>query len=358
MKILIIALSGIGDAIMFTPALQLLKKQYPQAEIDMLSMFRGVSDIFERSEYLTQVFHWDFVKEGATRSLGFLRNLRKKEYDISINVFPANRKEYNIISFIIGAQKRLGTDYLNLNKSSFPFLLTHRTKEEDQLHNVEENCLLVELAGVKIPKDIPPLQIDSMPEFEISAQTWFAKNLPNSEHHTIIGIHAGSAIFKNQINKRWDWKKYAELCILLRKEYNANILIFGGPEERELNEQIVEASKQTATLVTVPSLLASIALMKRCHLFVSNDSGLMHIAAALQLPLVAIFGYTSHVHTRPWKVKHEVVRHDLECSPCFYFSPRPASCKFQGEDEFKCIRRIEVSEVLAACRRMLQVDKN
>ncbi len=353
MKILIIALSGIGDAIMFTPALQLLARQMPNAEIDILTMFKGVADIFERSEHITKVYNWDFVKQGAVRSLEFVRILRRNKYDVSITVFPANRREYNIISFLIGARKRLGTDYLNMNKSSLPFLLTHRTKEDDALHNVEENCRLVELLGVQVPNKILELHVDVLPEDEIPAQTWLAKNLPASEHQTIIGIHAGSATFKNQINKRWDWKKYADLSVQLHREYNAKILVFGGPEERELNEQIVNASSGTAILVSVPSLMASIALMKRCSLFISNDSGLMHIAAALQLPLVAIFGYTSHVHTRPWGVKHEVVRHDLPCSPCFYFSPRPAHCQFTGEDEFKCIRRIEVSEVLAACKRMM-----
>jgi heptosyltransferase-2 len=355
MKILIITLSGIGDAIMFTPALQLLMQKFPDAEIDILTMFKGVADIFERSERITKVYHWDFVKQGSMRSLRFLRMLRRNNYDVSIIVFPANRREYAIISFLIGARKRIGTDYLNLNRSALPFLLTHRTKEDDLLHNVEENCRLVELLGVKIPDTIPPLHIDLLPADEIPVQTWLRKNVAVADNQKIIGIHAGSATFKNQINKRWDWRKYAELSIQLHQEYNAKILIFGGPEERELNEQIVEASNQTATLVNVPSLMASIGLMKRCNLFVSNDSGLMHIAAALQLPLVAIFGYTSHVHTRPWGVRHEVVRHELPCSPCFYFSPRPASCQFQGDDEFKCIRRIEVLEVMAACKRMITI---
>ncbi|MBI3259330.1 MAG: lipopolysaccharide heptosyltransferase II [Ignavibacteriae bacterium] len=353
MKILVITLSGIGDAIMFTPALQLLSEQFPNAEIDILTMFKGVADIFDRSEKINKVYHWDFVKQGTVRTLSFLRKLRRNKYDVSITVFPANRREYNILSFMIGARKRIGTDYLHLNRSSLPFLLTDRTKEDDSLHNVEENCHLVELIGVKIPKDIPPLHIDVLPEDEIPAQTWLMKNLPNSDKQRNIGIHAGSATFKNQINKRWDWKKYADLSILLNREYNARILIFGGPEESELNEQIVSASNATATLVKVPSLMASIALMKRCDLFISNDSGLMHVASALQIPLVAIFGYTSHVHTHPWHVRHEVVRHDLPCSPCFYFSPRPAHCQFTGADEFKCIRRIEVSEVFEACKRMM-----
>lgn len=353
MKILVIALSGIGDAIMFSPALRLLKEHYPSAEIDMLTMFRGAAEIYERLPDISTVHLWDFLKKGKLASLLFLGQLRRKKYDVSITAFPANRWQYNAITRLIGAQKRLGTDYLNLNAQSMPWLLTDRIQEEDALHNVEENCKLVELLGVKIPQEIPPLQLRLSDADDAGTAAWLSERSISIDK-PIIGFHAGSAIFKNQINKRWAWERYAELSILLRREYGASVLLFGGPEERELNDMIAANSDGSALVVTTPSIMSSIALMKRCALFVSNDSGLMHIAAALPLPLVSIFGYTSHIHTRPWTPRYEVVRHDLPCSPCFYFSPRPAECQFSGADEFKCIRRIEVGEVFAACRRLLQ----
>ncbi|MFN8359600.1 MAG: lipopolysaccharide heptosyltransferase II [Candidatus Kapaibacterium sp.] len=356
MKIVVIALSGIGDAIMFSPALRLLKEHYPSAEIDLLTMFRGAAEIYERLPDISSVYYWDFLKKGKFESIMFLRQLRQKKYDISITVFPANRWQYNVIAWCIGARRRLGTDYLNLNAQSMPWLLTDRIPEQDELHNVEENCKLVGLLGVQIPQEIPPLQMQVTEADDAGTAAWLqGQNIPADK--PIIGIHAGSAVFKNQINKRWAGDKYAELSILLRQTYNATILLFGGPEERELNEQIAAHSDGSAIVVTTPSIMSSIALMKRCTLFVSNDSGLMHIAAALPLPLVSIFGYTSHIHTRPWTPRYEVVRHELPCSPCFYFSPRPAACQFSGADEFKCIRRIDVQEVYQACMRLLQAGE-
>ncbi len=355
MKILVIALSGIGDAIMFSPALRLLKEHYPSAEIDLLTMFRGAAEIYERLPDISSVYYWDFLKKGKLESMMFLGQLRRKQYDVSITAFPANRWQYNAITRLIGARRRLGTDYLNLNKQSMPWLLTDRISEQDELHNVEENCKLVALLGIPLPPEIPPLQLVVTAADDASTQSWLQeRSIPSAM--PIIGIHAGSAVFKNQINKRWAWDKYAELSILLRREYGATTLLFGGPEERELNEMIAAHSDGSAIVVTTPSIMSSIALMKRCTLFVSNDSGLMHIAAALPLPLVSIFGYTSHIHTRPWTPRYEVVRHELPCSPCFYFSPRPATCQFSGADEFKCIRRIEVREVFAACQRLLNVE--
>lgn len=352
MKILVIALSGIGDAIMFSPALRLLKEYYPTSEIEILTMFRGAAEIYERLPDISTVYLWDFLKKGKFESLRFLHKLRRNKYDVSITAFPANRWQYNVITWLIGARRRIGTDYLNLNNLSMPWLLTDRSQEQDELHNVEENCKLIGMLGIPIPPEIPPLQLIVTAADDVGTQSWLQdRNIPVGK--PIIGIHAGSAVFKNQINKRWAWDKYAELSILLHREYGATTLLFGGPEERELNDLISAHSDGCAIVVSSPSIMSSIALMKKCTLFVSNDSGLMHIAAALPLPLVSIFGYTSHIHTRPWTPRYEVVRHELPCSPCFYFSPRPASCQFSGADEFKCIRRIEVSEVFAACRRLL-----
>jgi heptosyltransferase-2 len=107
MKILVITLSGIGDALMFTPALGLLRNSLPDAEIDALVMYRGAKEIYESNPNFNKVIHFNFLEEGAFKSLNFLFQLRKK-YDASLNVYPSNRKEYNLISFLIGAKKRAG----------------------------------------------------------------------------------------------------------------------------------------------------------------------------------------------------------------------------------------------------------
>ena len=92
MKILILALSGIGDALMFTPALQLIRRELPDAQIDALVMFKGVKDMYDRNDDFNNVFHFDFLKEGAFNSLKYVIKLRGK-YDAAINVYPSNRKE-------------------------------------------------------------------------------------------------------------------------------------------------------------------------------------------------------------------------------------------------------------------------
>ncbi|MEJ2614763.1 MAG: hypothetical protein P8Z35_07385 [Ignavibacteriaceae bacterium] len=120
MKILVIALSGIGDALMFTPALKLISKAEPDAEIDVLVMLNGAKDIFERNENINRVIYFNFPEEGAFKSLRFVSSLRKK-YDASINVYPSNRKEYNIISFLVGAKKEPGLNILEKTRRILVF---------------------------------------------------------------------------------------------------------------------------------------------------------------------------------------------------------------------------------------------
>ena len=144
MRILIIALPGIGDALMFTPALHLLKKSQSNSTIDVLVMYKGVQQIYKRLPEISNVLYFDFLKSSVMAAIKFLFSIRKK-YDITVNVYPSNRKEYNIISFLIGAKQRVAADYLRSGKSNFSFLNNNLITENDSLHNVEENVKLIEL---------------------------------------------------------------------------------------------------------------------------------------------------------------------------------------------------------------------
>ena len=156
MKILILALSGIGDALMFTPALKLLRGALPDAEIDALVMFKGVKDIYERNNNLNKVIYFDFMKEGIIGSFRFIRTIRNK-YDASVNVYPSNRKEYNIINFLVGAGKRAGIKYLRRDAGNLGGLNNVRITENDSLHNVQTNIHLIEKLLNKKFNEEPPL---------------------------------------------------------------------------------------------------------------------------------------------------------------------------------------------------------
>ena len=346
MKIIINALSGIGDALMFTPSLNLLKETYPSAEIHALVMFKAVKDFYERNENINKVYYFDFLTEGFFKSLKFIFSLRGK-YDISINVYPSNRKEYNVINFLLGAKQRAAVEYLRKDFSNLGFLNNLRTLESDSVHNVQSNIRLCEKLTARTSKEISSLQFP-LTDSDYNFANAFFKEKNIDAQDLVIGFHPGSATLKNQANRRWEPEKFASLGKRLIEKYNAKILLFGGPTEDELKQNIVsQINSPNAISVISYNLTESGAVMKRCNVFVTNDSSLMHIASALQLKIVAIIGPTNTNYIYPWKTQHKIVSLNLDCSPCFIYSPRPLICN-RNDVKFKCIKELDVERVYAA----------
>jgi heptosyltransferase-2 len=331
---------------MFTPALQKLKEELPDSQIDCLAMFKGAADLYERLPQINKVFYFDFMKKGKLEALKFVLGLSRK-YDASINVYPSNRKEYNLISTIIGAKKRAGVNYNRKNFVNLGWLNNVSIQENDELHNVEENIKLVEkLIGKKI-SDVPSMIFPFAEDDLIYAEKYF-NNIGITGNGLVIGFHAGCSILKNHIKRRWEPEKFAELGKLLIESNKAKILLFGGPEENELKEEIhLRINNENSFVIKTGNLPQSTAIMKRCNLFISNDSSLMHIASALSLPVVAIIGPTNTNYIRPWKTKHKIVSLNLDCSPCFFYSPKPLICK-RTDKQFKCIKELSVDYVYKA----------
>jgi lipopolysaccharide heptosyltransferase II len=343
LKILIIALSGIGDALLFTPAASLIRKNFPDAKMDALVMFKGAQEIYQQSGLFDNIVYHDFLNAPLTKSLALLFRLRKK-YDASINVYPANRREYNVIQFLVGANRRGGIKYLRRDLLELGFLNNVTIIENDSLHNVQENIRLTEQVLNFSAKEEPDLVLP-LTENDQAYSKNFLNGAGIEETDTAIGFHAGSAVFKNQIKRRWEPEKFAELAGRLTENANTHVLIFGGPEETELKKTIQQASKSSRVLIpTSNTIVESAALLKRCSVFVTNDSGMMHIAASTKTPTVAIIGPTNTNYIHPWHTEYEIASLFLECSPCFIYSPRPLKC-FRKDVKFKCVKELTVEMV-------------
>ncbi len=356
MKILILALSGIGDALMFTPALSLLKREIPGAEIDALVMISSAKEMYERNKNISNVIFFDFLKEGFFSSLKFILYLRKK-YDLSINVYPSNRKEYNIINYLIGAEKRASVNYLRMDKQTFGFLNNIRVPENETIHNVQTNIKLVEKILNKFFNEEPPLEFPLLDQDESFAKNYFSQ-LNISENDFVVGFHPGCATLKNHTKRRWVPEKFAGLAKLLIENEKAKVLIFGGPEEDELKENISsQVNSPNIFVVKTNSLTSSAAVMKRCNVFVTNDSSLMHIASALSLKVVTIIGPTNRFYIHPWKTDYRIVSLNLSCSPCFFYSPKPLKC-YRDDVLFKCIKEIDVNMVYDAVKDMMSLGND
>lgn len=354
MNILVIALSGIGDALMFTPSLEKLSKEIPTAEIDALVMFKGVKDIYEKLPQVSKVRYFDFLNSSKLKSLSYIFKLRNK-YDATINVYPSNRREYNLISRIIGAEKRLAIKYLRKDFLNFGFLNNVRQIENDNLHNVEENIFLCEkLTGKKLDP-IPALKLNLRND-DIAFANNFFKNKSISNSDIVIGFHPGCSTLKNHEKRRWEAAKFAELGKRLIHDYNAIVLLFGGSDEENLKDIIfAKIDSQNVYSVSAQSLSNIAAVMQRCNLFITNDSSLMHVAAALKLNIVAVIGPTNKNYIYPWQTNYKIVSINLDCSPCFYYSPKPLTCS-RSDVKFKCIKELSVDLVYEKAKEVLAVE--
>lgn len=158
----------------------------------------------------------------------------------------------------------------------------------------------------------------------------------------LIGINPGAAYGSS---KRWYPERFSQVAAALVKQYHAKIILFGGPGERDIAEEIVRASEPSilnmAGQTTIRGLMA---LLSQCRLLITSDSGPMHIAAALGVPVVAIFGSTDPALTTPIGTGHIVIRKNVPCSPCF---------RRECPTDLMCMDLIQVKDVLEGAKKIL-----
>lgn len=349
-SIICMCLSGIGDALTFTPFLAALKAARPDLAIDMLVMFRSAESLFQAHEAIRHTFFVNFLGQSAFRSLRDVLRIRARGYDASVVALPANRWEYNLVQTLL-CSRTVGHRYHHLDIPNLNFIKRHWVWEDESRHVVEQNLDLLQFFGVPRPADPGPLILHLTSSDHDEAHRWLRSHVTASG--PLIAFHPGSALFKNHIMKRWPAASFAVLAQRLADERDASILVFGTPDEDELKRTICSRAQRPRHVLSVDgtSLRVSAALIKRCALMISNDSALMHVAAAMQTPVVAIFAYTNYRSLYPWHVPHRIVRRDLPCSPCFYYSPRPAFC--HARLNYTCIRDIPVDDVHRAAISLL-----
>jgi len=352
-RVIIMPLFGIGDALMCTPALRNLKEK-TGAHITFLHMFRTTHDVILHNPYVDELLYYPFLDSSRISGVRYLLSLRGG-FDASINFYPSNRRDYNLASFLVGAPLRIGHRYREGDLSGLNFLNNRTLMEDDGLHNVEENLRLLSFLGVDRPEPYP-MEIHLSPQERSAAGKWLSDH-GIGQDATLVGLHAGSSVFKDHTNKRWPAEKFAGLMReLARKRKDVVFLLFGGPEEKPLKDHVIGLSglpEGKALTVETPGIRPTAAVMGSCSAMLSNDSGLMHLAASLRVPTAVIFGPTNPLWLRPWSVSSRVLNSG-DCEPCFRYSPVPVNCSRGG---FPCIQDIEVGDALEAIEELLDSGK-
>jgi heptosyltransferase-2 len=311
MKLLIISMAGIGDTLFATPLIHELRANFPSAQIDALVMWAGAKDSLEGNPHLNSIFQKNLLKAGKAEGLQFLWQLRKARYDVSINTYPQSRTEYRMVARFIQARERISHAYDNtglLDRS-----LVNRTLPQSyKLHSIENNLACLECLGVR-----PVLSEHAYELYLTQSETAWADEYLAAENlgdRSLLGVHVGSGGTKNLTLRRWPLGHYRELLQRLnRSRPELGVLLFGGPEEEKDNAELLAAncgdwlrSPQTK------SLRQAAALLQRCEGFLSVDTALMHVAAAMKVPKQIV------IETPTWNTPIEPYRQP------FVLVPNPA----------------------------------
>lgn len=349
-KCLIFFTIGIGDSLMVTPVIEKIK-DLDIYELEALTISPQVTDIVQNSGFFSKVHFINFLKDDMTKSLMSVLEVRKNRYDISILVFPSNNFKYQIVHFLIGAKKRFGIRYLERNFPNLNRLSGRLLKENRSLHAIEQNFRLFEFALERNLERSDKMTVKLIGKDRELAEEYIKNN--SLSEKILIGIHAGSDTFKNMEKKRWGSKKYIELIRSFSAYKNIHFILFGGKPENELNDFICSEAGENCTVLKNVTFFHSAALISRCSAFVCGDTGLMHTAAALQVPVIAIFGPTSPVYAAPLNEGSVVVKKNYSCVPCYEYSRTPLLC--DQDKKYKCIEDISVEEITILLKSKLKI---
>ena len=305
-KILVVAPSWIGDTILAQPLLALLKQHNPAARIEVLAANWSAPLLGRMAEVdavISNPFRHGEFSFGARRALGHRLRGNAASADYSHAYVLPNSWKSALIPFFAGIPRRIGY------RGESRYLLLNERHRLDTVHHPQLVQRYAALAG-PLPASLPRPNLRSTPEQQQAARRTF--NLPLDAAPVIFcpGAEYGPA-------KRWPAQHFAALARLVATPQNP-VWLIGSDKDAVVGDEIAAAADGAAlNLCGRSTLEQAIDLIAAARCVVSNDSGLMHVAAALERPLVALYGSSSPGYTPPLSPQAAIVSRNLSCSPCF-----------------------------------------
>lgn len=334
-RLLVRVPNWVGDALLATPALHALRASLPGAEIALLAK-PWVAPLFEASPDCDRLILYE--RPGRHAHLSGLRllcrELRAAQFEAA--VLFQNAFEAALIARLAGVARRAGyaTDGRRL-------LLSHPVSLGGArgLHHADYYLNLVAHLGCQPVERRLRLALPTWAE-EAAVRRLEALELSDKP---LLGVAPGAAF---GTAKRWPPERFARVADELAQRFGFTTLIFGSRGEQEVARRVAQAMKSRAVdLSGRTELLGAAAALSRCRLFLTNDSGLMHLASALNVPLVAVFGPTDWKTTSPLGERSRLVRAHTPCAPCL---------KRHCPTDHRCMLAVSAGEVLECALRLLE----
>ncbi len=339
-RILVRATNWVGDAVMSLPALEALRTRFPRAEIVLLSK-ASVSELYWYHPAVNRQIIYKPASEhrGPRGFARLIRELRAERFDAAVLFQNAFQAAW--IAWLARIPLRIG--YATDGRGALLQEAVEPPLPAAYGHQVNYYLQLLFRAGLAAkPQAVEEIRL----RLSESEGTWAEKKFEGlglSGPRFIVGMAPGATFGPA---KRWPFDRFAGLADRLIGALNADVLIFGSAAERPLAEDIASAMKHTPVITAgETSLRQLLALMARCQLMVTNDSGPMHLAAGLGVPLVAFFGSTNERATGPLGKRVRVIKREVACSPCGL-----RECPI----DFRCMNEISVEVAFQATLELVK----
>ena len=338
-KIVIMRTDRIGEVLLSTVLIDGVKQLYPDAEISFITSLYS-KDILAGRHDISEIIIADTRKNSGwlLKAVRLAIILRKRRFDLSI-VLNAN-KILHLAVFLAGIPERVG---YSRKWSVFLTKTIEDEREKGKKHEAEYAMDFARLLGLENFEQPSPRLVCEDVSGEKVKELLLKKGVNLSRK--LIVIHPASS----NPAKMWENARYSELIKKVKSHSKCEIIVVGTPEERQLAEEIIRASGETGFNVCGELNLKELAaLLKRADLFIGNDSGPMHMTAALDVPVIAIFGRNipgvGPKRWGPYGKNHKVFHKDVECRKCY-----DRDCPFG----YKCLSAITVDEVFSAVKHYL-----
>jgi heptosyltransferase II len=349
-RILVFAYHGLGNFILYTPALRALRERYPQARIDLqVGNNTGCEEVLAGASLFDNIYNLRYTA-GPRAWIERAREIRATRYDLIINEFHSHSWPLALLVATSHAPYRLGhvtSPGWPAKFSRYSYVFNLPVAMRDDEHEIERYFDLVAAVGA----ERATLE-EARPFIHLTDDDRrFAEEFIQAHgcSGAVIGIQPGTSAAMRW--KQWPIDRYREVVErLLVEQHGAHIILFGAPNEREMIEAMADGLGSRVCIAAGRTTVKQVAaLIERCAVLVCNDSGLMHTAVAVSTPVVAIYGPTDIRRTRPVGPRHQVIRHALPCSPCF---------RLEGDEAVKacphhdCLMTIAPDEVHEAVVRL------
>ena len=350
-RILLLRLERVGDLVMVLDAIAMVRAMAPDATIDLVvgSWNRSLAGLIRGVQVETLDVPW-MAREGAglswTQLVQRARAWRREAYDLAINFEPDVRS--NLLMALSGARRRAG-----FVSGGGGAVLTDAIAPDPHAHIAENAKALVARAFERTAAPMAQGRVSSKLQIPEDARRRAAELVATPKHGApLVGIQpaAGRRI------KEWDPLRFAEVGAALARTSDASVVLIGSTGDKPVVDAVRAAWPSDVPLMEVPAdidLVLLTAVLERLTLFITGDTGPMHLAAAVDTPVLAIFGPSLPTRYAPLSARSRIVRIDIACSPCNLMRQPPSRCLGRVPD---CLAGISSDVVLRAALEMLDVS--